>query len=185
MTPLNIAIAKNIDGAVKQLLAAGASLTSNAESGHSRGRVNSALGQALQSNQPSMVRILVKAGARLRVGDDAHFPTHQPIDPKVFTGHTGRYGKSVLHQIAHAPAPQIEACLEDLVSAGADVSALDRSNNTPLHEAVKTKSLYMVELLRNRGVDGTAKNLYGETALSMAMEMKHEDIVRVLATAPT
>lgn len=83
-----------------------------------------------------------------------------------------RMGAEPLHYAADAnrwdPAAQAET-IEYLISAGADPNALDDRGVSPLHRAVRTRSLDAVRALIDGGADPNAANKSGSTPLRLAV----------------
>eukprot|EP01046_Picozoa_sp_COSAG06_P003785 COSAG06_NODE_151_length_21964_cov_95.963961_10_plen_213_part_00 len=71
-----------------------------------------------------------------------------------------------------------------LGSRGADVNAVDDSQDTPLHRAVSTGKASVCTTLLALGADPAAKSSSGKTALDMARDMNNTECVAVLE-APT
>src|SRR3954462_5555718 len=67
------------------------------------------------------------------------------------------------------PAAQAET-IEYLISVGADPNALDRSGVSPLHRAVRTRSLAAVRALVDGGADSRRPNKTGSTPLHLAVQ---------------
>jgi ankyrin repeat protein len=84
-----------------------------------------------------------------------------------------RRGAQPLHYAADAnhwdPLAQAET-IEFLISAGADPDAVDRSGVTPLHRAVRTRSLAAVRALVDGGADPRRPNKAGSTPLHLAVQ---------------
>jgi len=60
--------------------------------------------------------------------------------------------------------------IEYLISVGADPNALDRSGVSPLHRAVRTRSLAAVRALVDGGADPRRPNRSGSTPLHLAVQ---------------
>ena len=84
-----------------------------------------------------------------------------------------RRGAEPLHYAADAnrwdPIAQADT-IEYLISAGADPNALDRSGVSPLHRAVRTRSLAAVRALVDGGADSRRPNKAGSTPLHLAVQ---------------
>jgi ankyrin repeat protein len=84
-----------------------------------------------------------------------------------------RRGAEPLHYAADAnrwdPTAQAET-IEYLLSVGAEPNALDSSGVSPLHRAVRTRSLPAVRALLDGGADPRARNKAGSTPLHLAVQ---------------
>jgi hypothetical protein len=84
-----------------------------------------------------------------------------------------RRGAEPLHYAADAnrwdPMPQAET-LTYLMSIGADPNAVDGAGVTPLHRAVRTRSLPAVRALLDGGANPTQPNRTGSTPLHLAVQ---------------
>ena len=84
-----------------------------------------------------------------------------------------RRGAEPLHYSADAnrwePSAQAET-IEYLISVGADPNALDGSGVSPLHRAVRTRSLAAVRALVDGGADSRKPNKAGSTPLHLAVQ---------------
>lgn len=69
---------------------------------------------------------------------------------------------------------------EFLLLNGAKINSLDASLNSPLHIAAAKAFTLIVCQLMKRGADQRLRNRRGETALDLAVEGKHADIVTLL-----
>jgi ankyrin repeat protein len=84
-----------------------------------------------------------------------------------------RRGAEPLHYAADAnhwdPLAQADT-IDYLISVGADPGALDRSGVSPLHRAVRTRSLAAVRALVESGADPRRPNKEGSTPLHLAVQ---------------
>jgi hypothetical protein len=84
-----------------------------------------------------------------------------------------RRGAEPLHYAADAnrwdPGAQAET-IEYLISVGADPNCVDRSSVSPLHRAVRTRSLPAVRALVDGGADVRKPNKAGSTPLHLAVQ---------------
>ncbi len=67
------------------------------------------------------------------------------------------------------PAKQVRT-IRLLVEAGADIHAPDKNGATPLHRAVRTRSVAAVQYLLDAGADPTIKNKPGSTPFHLAVQ---------------
>ena len=77
------------------------------------------------------------------------------------------YGRSALHLAA---CKGHVVCLELLLNANANISALDEFDSTPLHLASLAGELASVRLLIDKGINIQAEDRYGKSALHLAFE---------------
>jgi uncharacterized protein len=68
-----------------------------------------------------------------------------------------------------------------LVSAGADVNAVQQAGYRPLHAAAMAGRADLAKLLLDRGADPNAKADDGRTALAMAREAKQQAVIDLLS----
>jgi len=68
-----------------------------------------------------------------------------------------------------------------LVSAGADVNAVQQAGYRPLHAAAMAGRADLAKLLLDRGADPNAKADDGRTALAMARDAKHQAVIDLLS----
>ena len=94
---------------------------------------------------------------------------------------TDRDGRTVLHWMAMT-IPEQPELVTMLLENGADVSARNRDQNTPLHYAAERGALKTMEILLSKGADISAKNKSGETPLHRAFyaEVKNPKVVTYL-----
>lgn len=69
-----------------------------------------------------------------------------------------------------------------LLDAGARIDAVDQEGDTPLHEAVRLRSLRGAQALVLRGAKVDAKNRAGETPLTLAKQRKDAALIDLLTT---
>lgn len=60
------------------------------------------------------------------------------------------------------------------MSLGCDVNRKDKNSNTPLHAAVASKNLKVVEAMMDKGGDPLVRNRDGVRAIDMAIDMGGE-----------
>ena len=61
-----------------------------------------------------------------------------------------------------------------LLDLGAEIDTCDASQETPLHHAVSSDHVHVVNVLISRGAKCDAKNKNGCNALDLAIECGHE-----------
>ncbi len=75
----------------------------------------------------------------------------------------------------------LEALINPLVKRGADINAMDKKGQTPLHTAVDCEHVDTVKtLLRVQGIDIDRKDIFGCTPLQNAVELPHRKLTRLL-----
>jgi ankyrin repeat protein len=93
------------------------------------------------------------------------------------------FGYTLLHAVAKYGD---EAALLTLLEKGANVNAVDSKGNTPLHMAAKGRKRdreKIVQTLLQWHADTTMRREDGRTALIIAVQKKHIEVVRVLVLA--
>ena len=91
----------------------------------------------------------------------------------------GLDGLSALHMALNYNLPDV---CRALIERGADVhSAMGYNESTPLHAAVGSGEVELVEILLQAGAKGTARNKEGKTPLELAMEYDNKDVVALLS----
>ena len=144
-----LATAASESGATRQ----GSSTFFMTEISHYLYRGDTALHVAAAAFRPPVAQLLVGHGADCRAKN--------------------RRGAEPLHYAADAnhwnPAAQAET-IKYLTSVGANPNAVDDSGVTPLHRAVRTRSLAAVQALVNAGADPRQANKSGSTPLHLAVQ---------------
>src|SRR5262249_20713991 len=119
---------------------------------------STALHWAVESDDPEMTRLLLRAGA----------------DAK----RANRYGMTPIHLAA---VNGNAAVIRDLLDAGADPNAVLPEGETVLMTAARTGSTPSLKLLLDRGANVDARERwYGESALMWAAAQNHGDVVSLL-----
>lgn len=72
-----------------------------------------------------------------------------------------------------------------LIDCKYDPNPIDKEGNTPLHAAAKENHLETLSLLLQHGADIFIKNQQNQTALDLAIQQKHTNIISVLSTYQT
>ena len=75
------------------------------------------------------------------------------------------------------------ALARELIALGADVNKADQGGRTPLYAAALGQHDDVVQLLLNSAANTSALNADGESALAVAVQSGHGEIVRLLQTA--
>ncbi|KAJ6789768.1 hypothetical protein PWT90_06473 [Aphanocladium album] len=160
-TPLSIAAFKTNESIVRLLLDAGADYETRDNGGRTP------LFLAANSDCGSIIRMLLDAGADMEARDDGG---STPLSVGSYRGHVD--------------------AVTLLLQNGADTEATNTDKRTPLmFAALEGKSAVVELLLENR--DGTrracpdSRDMYGQTALSFAVRMRHQDIVNMLLASGT
>lgn len=110
-------------------------------------------------NQPDIVRTLLSIGANPNTSDN--------------------HGSYPLHEAAKRP--QAYECVDALLDAKADFNVRDDTGWTPLQVAAEYGSLRAIASLIKAGVDvNSTERSFGRTALHIAVEGGHIDVVRYL-----
>ncbi len=86
-------------------------------------------------------------------------------------------GQSALHLLSKH---HLDALVEPLVDAGADIDARDCQGNTPLIQAVLDNSLHTVLAFADELATVDLNNMAGKSALDLARDLGHADIEQLL-----
>jgi ankyrin repeat protein len=127
----------------------------------------SALMWAAAQRQPEMIRVLVDAGASV----DAHGIDHDwqrlvTAEPRTKILYRG--GFTPLHYAARAGCV---ACIDELVTGGADINSSDPSGITPLVLALLNRNFDTAMRLIERGADVNRWDWWGRSPLFVAIEL--------------
>jgi ankyrin repeat protein len=155
-----------------------------------------ALHLAANFNRPEVAACLLEAGARINLPTASQGFTalllaasHGHVNVlKILLAHRGvaldqpdASGKSALHWAASGNRVEAAACL---LRAGAKASPLHRQRYTPLMTAVGFGHVDVIKLLiRHDGFDAHHVNIYGNTALHLAVMNNNPDVVACLLSA--
>lgn len=83
-------------------------------------------------------------------------------------------GKTVLHKSVYSEHSHVQ--VDEVLSAGADVNAVDREGKTALHHAAQRDYSKTAELLLFHGADTSIRDNYGRTAKDYAPEWSNSHI---------
>lgn len=86
-------------------------------------------------------------------------------------------GRTPLHCAVKWGSPD---CAALLISAGAEINAIDQIGDTPLHYAIAREDLPMVRLLIQNGANTQIMNSGGHLPISRASSEKRDEIMRML-----
>mmetsp|Transcript_18800 Transcript_18800/g.18916 ORF Transcript_18800/g.18916 Transcript_18800/m.18916 type:complete len:404 (+) Transcript_18800:38-1249(+) len=191
-TPLIQAIRQRIPKLVRRLLQAGAHVDLSNYCGQT------ALMEAVDCEDPSLVMILLSAGATVNLQDQngrtALFKastnvsiTRLLVDAKANLNIQDKEGRTALIESSFRGNVDVVKCLLHSVEEGeeADVDIRDNDGKTALMNACVSYigSAAVVKTLLEAGANVDAQDTLGETSLMMAIERKHEDIIRLLLDA--
>ena len=150
-TPLHVAASEGNVAVVEYLLKSGASV-------HARDRNNDTpLLCAIKSCQRDVVRSLIACGAHLQLS-------------------SLELGEE-LGSLARLGSKKRISCYK---LAGASLNACNLSRQTPLHCAVETGQLKVVQFLLEHGVEMTKKDVFGRTPLDIAKVLNKVEITNLL-----
>ena len=180
LTPLHFAASGGHKEIVELLIVNGADVNAKDESGLTP--LHSAVGSARL-----VVEMLIAAGADVNAKIDPFGDT--PLDWAIggeaetaglLREHGGKTGEEL------PPATLFEAVyrddlegMKDLLAEGADVNAMDKDGNTPLHIVTHSGHKEMIKLLISNGADVNAKGRFG-TPIHNAVSSGYKEIVQLL-----
>eukprot|EP01045_Picozoa_sp_COSAG04_P028475 COSAG04_NODE_4429_length_2100_cov_1.210395_1_plen_358_part_00 len=153
---IHLAVTRGNLEKLKELLAAGVDVDLRTEEGFTTLHI------AVARSQPDIVQLLLEAGSDVSIGDK--MAEHTP-----------------LHLACVAGNVQV---VQLLLEYGANAEQVDKAGFYPFHHAVAHKNKEVVEFLLTRGgFDANiASHKDGVTALHMAAEFNHLDIMQLLLT---
>ena len=181
LTPLHFAASGGHKEIVELLIVNGADVNAKDESGLTP--LHSAVGSARL-----VVEMLIAAGADVNAKIDPFGDT--PLDWAIggeaetaglLREHGGKTGEEL------PPATLFEAVyrddlegMKDLLAEGADVNAMDKDGNTPLHIVTHSGHKEMIKLLISNGAHVNAKDEGGWTPLHFAASGGHKEIAELM-----
>ncbi len=89
------------------------------------------------------------------------------------------FGYTPLH-FAVDDTDEIGLIIPYLLHQGADLSIANVYGNTPLHLAAEIGYVWTTKLLLSHGANPLTKNKYGKTALEIAQQRRHPEIVAII-----
>jgi ankyrin repeat protein len=91
-----------------------------------------------------------------------------------------QFGLTPLYLAVYLQSSSESRLVELLCNTGADLSALDQDDDTPLHIAARLAENSSVSLLLSRGADVNTQNKRGRIALHEAVLREREDVIQTL-----
>eukprot|EP01102_Stenamoeba_stenopodia_P007572 TRINITY_DN2122_c0_g1_i2.p1 TRINITY_DN2122_c0_g1~~TRINITY_DN2122_c0_g1_i2.p1 ORF type:complete len:384 (-),score=82.63 TRINITY_DN2122_c0_g1_i2:838-1989(-) len=152
---------------------------------------------AAETKNTSLALLLLEHSANVNEVDDRvwhplHFAAYTKnekllmmllMQPNINVSLTTLDGSSTLHYLArYCLQPYIDVC-KWLLLRGADINAINKNKETPLHYAVMHRNLAMVQLLIKLGASVNAVNKYNDTPLKLAVYTENPDIIQCLLKA--
>lgn len=137
-------------------------------------RGDTALHVAAAAHSPDIARWLIANGADPRAenrrgAQPLHYAAdHSDEDEPSDTARNGAQTTTDIRKHVH-PGSQTEI-IQILIAAGADPNALDKSGVTPLHRAVRKRSIEAVRALLAVGAEPRKPNRSGSTPLHLAVQ---------------
>jgi uncharacterized protein len=121
------------------------------------------LGLAAFFRHRDVLRLLIERGA------DVAAPARNPL------------AVTALHSAVATDVADVDlGMVEALLAAGAPVNAPHQGGGTPLHTVAFTGNAEVARMLLERGADPLVRTDDGKTAIDIARERGHEDVVRLL-----
>lgn len=131
--------------------------------------------QAVKQNDVNTVRVLLDRGADPNVNVYEQYPILAPFKPFVGKANDFHY-PALLDAIVNGHSD----IAQELLRHGANPNATDNFEVPALHWAVYMGDNLLVEALLKRGAAVNGRDSQGKTALSLAQQRNHPDIVRIL-----
>jgi uncharacterized protein len=147
---------------------------------------------ACKSGASDVVKLLCEFGQ----DPTSYLSGHSAVEIAARHGHTKvvhvllSFGASVEDTGSNGRAPILSAvmsgnieCVQDLLSAGASITAVDTKEDTVLHTAVVnlTDPVDMVRFLLRNGADPTVRNSRGLAPLDLALSTRNGDLIKLLS----
>jgi uncharacterized protein len=74
----------------------------------------------------------------------------------------------------------IERTIKEIIEKKVDINNLDETGNTALNLAVSRKNITIAYMLLKSGANVKTKNINGKTALDIAFELDHDEMIKML-----
>lgn len=161
-----------------------------------RDRACNAIQAAAISGDVDLVRTLIEAGARVNtIGAEALTPAlacavrhNDQLDIIQFllkSGADANYNKDGFLPLIEAIERKRTGFVQALMDAGADIHAVSSEGKSALTAAIKTKSMQLVDMLLQEGIDinHPLVKLRGITALEAAVSTNDANLVRLLLSS--
>ncbi|MGB1014072.1 MAG: ankyrin repeat domain-containing protein, partial [Nannocystaceae bacterium] len=175
---LHAAAKEGCNDCVRTLIAAGSPLDHGASNDGF-----TPLHHAAIAGKPETLKLLLASGASLDPRDHKgrtalHWAVYanRPVKVHVYA----KLGEP--HDTYEEPAGEPKAVLV-LLDAGANIDAVDKKGNTPLHEAAALRATKAGEALLARGANPSVKNQLGETAQKLASARGLKDFAAKISAA--
>jgi len=89
-------------------------------------------------------------------------------------------GKTALHEAARTGSLHF---IHTLISAGADINAVDETGKTALTDAIQANKVDAIRVLLNRGASPVMQDMYGRNAFHEAVESTGSEVIALLRNA--
>eukprot|EP01128_Nolandella_sp_AFSM9_P007429 TRINITY_DN4068_c0_g1_i1.p1 TRINITY_DN4068_c0_g1~~TRINITY_DN4068_c0_g1_i1.p1 ORF type:complete len:338 (+),score=103.87 TRINITY_DN4068_c0_g1_i1:1084-2097(+) len=167
VTPLLIAVTHKNKQMIEFLLQSKANVNAASLS-------SSPLHEAVRQHDPSIVDIILKAGADVNIQTDGgKTPLHcaaQEEQPEIFDMLVAKRAKASIHNDADttllhfAASVDSRTIMEKSLAQKVDPNSRNRNGKTPLHVAVEKNNLDSIRLLLNAGADKTIRDGWNRLA---------------------
>ncbi|MHC4538485.1 MAG: ankyrin repeat domain-containing protein [Planctomycetota bacterium] len=149
------------------------------------------LHRAARNGQKELVKALIANGADVNVKDNWFTPLFYTfrcgdkelveflIDNDADVNAKVRWDRTLLYYAAGRGDKEL---IELFIEKGADVNVKDRTGDTPLHNAVKSRTAGkdIIELLITNGADVNAKNDDGQTPVDVAVRQNRSELAKLV-----